>query len=488
MNAVIGMTELILDTDLSAEQRSYLNAVAAAADLLLDLLNDILDFSKIEAGQLHIEATAFDLIQLLDSIVDTFAHAVTVKGLQLITDIHPSTPAHLIGDPTRLRQIVLNLVSNAIKFTHQGEIRIRAKRIEETEPETGSVHLHIAVEDTGIGIPTAKQARIFDAFVQADHSVAREYGGTGLGLSIAASLARLMDGQVELHSEPGIGSRFELSVRLASDRAPERRDLGLERPLEHCRVLIAELHRPMQRALSHAVRRLGGEASEVYSRAEAQAALSAAANAERPFHLLLEAIEPEESKAASARAPGAILISAPGSPTDEPRRVTKPIRSRDLENALLGVLKRAPPPHRANLKAEPSAAVSAWRILLVEDNPVNQRVATALLKKMGHQVRVANHGQEAINLILSDPPDLVLMDVEMPEMDGLEATRRIRALEQARGDGPRLPIIALTAHAMKGHREQFLAAGMDAYASKPIRSAELHAAIAAAMAAAAAAR
>jgi CheY-like chemotaxis protein len=149
------------------------------------------------------------------------------------------------------------------------------------------------------------------------------------------------------------------------------------------------------------------------------------------------------------------------------------------------VLKRAPPPHRANLKAEPSAAVSAWRILLVEDNPVNQRVATALLKKMGHQVRVANHGQEAINLILSDPPDLVLMDVEMPEMDGLEATRRIRALEQARGDGPRLPIIALTAHAMKGHREQFLAAGMDAYASKPIRSAELHAAIAAAMAAAA---
>ena len=482
-------------------------------DCSTTLLNDILDFSKIEAGQLHVEETAFDLLDLLDNVVDTFALPAREKRLLLVNDVDASVPARLIGDPTRLRQIVVNLVSNAIKFTHTGEVRLRTEPLSlpsdvsaGVSAEGDSVSLKISVEDTGVGIAHAQQAAIFDAFVQADSSIAREYGGTGLGLSISASLVQLMGGRIWLESEPACGSRFQFSLPFGIEATSPKRPRRSENPLSGCRVLICERHPATGRALAQWIRRWGGAPVLIASRPEAETALSQGALVGQPFRLLLaeDASTAQALKAREVQPPGR---ASPSNATSEPAAagsvavvairsprwpdaldththteastplIAKPIRHRELKNAISGLVALSAHETEAETVSQPDHAeqTRCLRILLVEDNPVNQRVATALLRKLGHQSRIANNGYEAIEAVLTEWPDLILMDVEMPEMDGLEATRRIRAIERSRAG--QLPIIALTAHAMKGHREQFLAAGMDGYVSKPIRSAELNAEI-----------
>jgi signal transduction histidine kinase/CheY-like chemotaxis protein len=508
MNAIIGLTELVLDTELAPSQRTSLESVATSAEQLLCLLNDILDFSKIEAGRLHVETTAFDLLELLDNVVDTFALPARDKGLVLVNDIDASIPARLVGDPNRLRQIVVNLVSNAIKFTEAGEVRIATQRLmpsSERAAGSDSIAVKITVEDTGVGIAQGQQATIFNAFVQADNSIARQFGGTGLGLSISASLVQLMGGRIWLDSTPGLGSRFQVTLDLPADTRDDNRSQSSARLLRDWRVLICEPHQPTGRALENLIRRWGGTPVLTPSRAEAEAALQQAASAGQPFRFLLvdhnsnssapnisaepdlrleSPAEARDGKAITAQGPLVIIgLSSQRWPDrlddSSVLAIAQPIRQRELKHGLLALLGHSSRESEALAEPENSRKTRCLRVLLVEDNPVNQRVATAMLRKMGHRIRIANNGHEAIEAVIAEPPELVLMDVEMPEMDGIEATRRLREIERSRGG--HLPIIALTAHAMKGHREQFLAAGMDGYVAKPIRSVELGAEIAALM-------
>jgi signal transduction histidine kinase/DNA-binding response OmpR family regulator len=489
MNAIIGMSELALDSPLSEEQRSQLEAVSTSAELLLGLLNDILDFSKIEAGQLDFESTPFLLRDVLDGTLDTFALRAHEKGIEIACDIDPDVPAALVGDPARLRQILINLVSNAIKFTHAGEVEITASCDERT-PE--QVTLHLAVRDTGIGIPETHQARIFEAFSQADGSITRRFGGTGLGLSISTRLAHLMGGRLWVESVEGEGSTFHLTVSLqVSEMSPV-----VPTDLAGHHMLVVDDNVTNRRILDRILSRWGTTVEAV---ADGPAALEALrrrrARGESTDLVLLDVMMPDMDGFEVCRAIRAddelnetailMLTSADLAQTRARCRdlsvdhiLPKPIRQRDLRRAL----------HEAMAKVEEIPAPSqeavtppagALRILLAEDNPLNQRLAVARLKKLGHRVECVDNGREAVEAVGRDAFDLVLMDVQMPEMDGIEATAQIRRMETS--GGSRLPIIALTAHAMKGDRERFLQAGMDGYVSKPIRPADLAAQIESAM-------
>ncbi|MDG3005465.1 hybrid sensor histidine kinase/response regulator [Paludisphaera mucosa] len=502
MNGILGMTELALDTDLTAPQREYLGLVKASADSLLDVINDILDFSKIEAGKLRLDPAPFALRDHLDETLKTLAPRAHSKGLELSGRIAPELPDALEGDSGRLRQILVNLVGNAVKFTEAGEVAVS---VEAWEPErglpSGEVGLHFSVRDTGIGVPAAKQAGIFEPFEQADGSTTRRYGGTGLGLAITVKLVEMMGGAIWVESEPGEGSTFHFTARMSARQGcPKVREEARPERLLGLPILVVDDNRTNLRILEELLTHWGAEPTLAAGGAAGLSALRAAKSAGRPFplvvldgmmpdldgyavagwiqsdpglagtHVVMLTSNDESGKAALCRSLG---IAA---------RLTKPVRRSELFGAIIDLVSSSPD-RRARDREEPprgaDAAAPAGRrlkVLLAEDHVVNQKVIGGMLARRGHTVAIAGDGRRALAARGDAAFDLVLMDVQMPEMDGFEAVAAIRDDERARGL-PRLPVVALTAHAMKGDRERCLAAGFDGYASKPIRSEALFAAI-----------
>jgi signal transduction histidine kinase/DNA-binding response OmpR family regulator len=482
MNGIIGMTDLVLDSALTVEQRDGLAAVRTSADMLLLILNDILDFSKIESRRLEIDAVPFSPRSAIADAIKPLAVRAHQKGLELICDIDPAVPAGVIGDPTRMQQILTNLVGNALKFTAHGHILLAVR---EDSRRDGSTRLHFSVTDTGIGIPTEKHDAIFEAFRQVDGSTTRRFGGTGLGLTISATLVRLMGGRIWVESAPGAGSTFHFTVALdvvATDA------VAIDPVIHPLHVLIVDDNEVNRRILAEQVKRWGMTASAVETGAAAIGALTAAAASGRPFDLvLLDANMPEmdgfEVAAQIAMRPAlhgatVMMLSSSGEREDQVRcrdvgivaYLTKPVYAADLLAAIDRAIR--PPPPRSGPRQAKAGDLSIGargrqvRILLVEDNIVNQRVASGLLTRRGHQVTVVADGQEALTRLDAGTFDLVLMDLQMPVMDGLAATREIRRRE--RDTGRHIRIVAMTAHAMRSDRERCLEAGMDGYLSKPI--------------------
>ena len=488
MNGVIGMTELALGTELTPEQREYLETVRTSADSLLGIINDILDFSKIEAQKVYLDVVDFDLHQTLDEVLYSVAPRAHEKGLELVCDVSADVPAALGGDRMRVRQIILNLVGNAIKFTETGEVVVHVAR---EASAADNVMLHFVVSDTGIGIPAEKHAAIFESFTQADTSTTRRFGGTGLGLTICARLATLMGGRIWVESEPGRGSQFHVvlpfEIRAEAPVRPPRLELN---DLRGTNVLVVDDNATNRRILEDVLSGWAMRSTVVDSGAAAMRALEHAVTIGDPFKLALIDFQMPELDGFSLaelihnrpefRTTMILMLSSVGGPGDAVRArslgistyLTKPVRQSVLLDAILSTTignDHAPQPSRVVREVEPTTR--ALRILLAEDNTVNRRVVTALLSKRRHIVTEVVNGREAVEAIATQEIDLVLMDVQMPEMDGLEATAAIRRMEQ--GGPARVPIIALTAHAMKGDRERCLAAGMDGYLSKPVNAVEM---------------
>ncbi len=476
MNGIIGMMELALSIAFDQEQREYLSAVKISADSLLVVINDILDFSKIEAGRMELEQAEVDVRALVADALKTVALRADEKNLELMADVQSQVPAVVIGDPSRLRQVLLNLLGNAIKFTSQGEVSVE---VSVPDAESRPSRLLFTVVDTGIGVPAAKLASIFRPFEQADGSTTRRFGGTGLGLSISTKLVQLMDGEIGVESEPGKGSRFWFNLPadvLEPAKAPPAR------LLEGARVLIADDRAKLRTVLSAIVKRLGATVEVVSSGEDAISEMK-----RTPFDLLLvDAQMPGSDGFEVARCarrlpcpPEMVMMLGAAnlhSEAGECRRlgvrqyVVKPVNESELANALHRALHCV---EQETLTAAPAPKreVHALTVLLAEDNAVNQKLASRLLEKMGHQVTVAANGEEAVRAHLTAAFDVILMDVQMPEMNGFEATARIREREEITGE--HVPIIALTAHAIQGDRERCLEAGMDDYLSKPLNSAAL---------------
>jgi signal transduction histidine kinase/CheY-like chemotaxis protein/HPt (histidine-containing phosphotransfer) domain-containing protein len=509
MNGIIGMTELLLNTELSAQQREYLHLVEQSADALLRLLNDILDFSKIEAGKLELESIDFNLRDALADTLQALAARASQKDLELAYHIPADVPDALVGDPGRLRQIVVNLAGNAIKFTDSGEVVVDVAVDGRTE---AGVCLHVSVRDTGIGIPPEKQPLMFQAFTQADSSMSRRYGGTGLGLAISAQLTRLMGGRMWLESTPGRGSTFHLTAEFGVRRDAPHRPADAA-ALQRLPVLIVDDNATNRRILQEMLTQWGMDPQAVEGGAQALTALHRAVQQGRPFRLvLLDAMMPEMdgftlaeriARQAELDEPTLIMLSSAGPAADAvrcrqlriARCLTKPVKQSNLFDAIANSLQVG-----AADQADPAPGDASvpparpLRVLLAEDGLVNQKVAVQLLERRGHSVTIAGNGREAVVAWErqwsgepgTTPFDVVLMDVQMPEMDGFEATAAIRHQEAAAGS--HVPIIAMTANAMKGDRETCLAAGMDGYVSKPVRARELYEAVESAAEAAASRR
>jgi len=490
MNGILGMTELALDTNLAPEQREYLSIVKSSTQGLLQVINDILDFSKIEAGKLDLEHFEFKLRATMGDALRILAIPAHKKGLELNCHVPADVPDFLMGDPSRLKQVLVNLVGNAVKFTPSGEVLVSV----ELEPQIDEdVCLHFTVRDTGPGIPIEKQKRIFEAFTQADHSTTRQFGGTGLGLTISARLVQLMAGNIWVESGSGTGSTFHFTAVFQPGRTSALETLQTDPgALENLRVLVVDDHATTCRVLQEMLMNWRMAPAVAAGASSALAAMEQARAAGRPFRIVLldggMADEDGVSLAKQIRdnlGPGGatVMLLASDQYARELSRYTalgvaahvvKPVEQSDLFNAILTALgARLPVAEPAGRPTQPGS-VQGLRILLAEDNVVNQKVADGILRKLGHTVVIAGNGKEAIEALTNGSPgkfDLVLMDVQMPEMDGLEATRYIRMKDQA--DGTHTPVIAMTAHAMLGDRERFLEAGMDGYIGKPIRVAEL---------------
>jgi signal transduction histidine kinase/DNA-binding response OmpR family regulator len=484
LNGVIGMTDLALDTELTAEQRDCLETAKLSADSLLTVINDILDYSKIEAGKVELEAIEFNLRDCAEEALKTFASQADERGLELLCDIAPEVPELLEGDPGRLRQVILNLVSNAMKFTHQGEVMLK---VEVESQERDSSVIQFTVADTGIGIPAGKQLSIFSPFTQADSSTTRKYGGTGLGLSISAHLVSMMGGRIWLESEVGKGTRFHFTARLkVLDKRPESQFNVPLQALPGMRILVVDDHRTNRRIVEGILKRWGAQTTCAEGGRQALSELASACQAGDPYRLVVTDMNmPEMDGFALVErmrqnpelsAVTVMMLTSASHRGDVERcrqlgiraYLFKPVRKRELQTAILAALGQsaAAAPSAPVIKPARPVQAKGLRILLAEDNRVNQIVATRMAEKMGHFVVVAGNGQLALLLLATQPFDLVLMDVQMPEMDGLTATRKIRESEQLTPF--HLPIIAMTAHAMKGDRERCIAAGMDGYVSKPI--------------------
>jgi signal transduction histidine kinase/DNA-binding response OmpR family regulator len=496
MNGIIGMTELVLATAVTAEQREYLETVRSSSDALLGIINDILDFSKIEARKLEIDTIDFDLRYALADTLRALAPKAHAKGLELACQISADVPSALGGDPSRLRQIMVNLIGNAVKFTEKGEVVVRVE-CERIDSEKVSVTL--GVSDTGIGIPREQHATIFDAFVQADGSTTRRFGGTGLGLTISARLAELMGGTIRIESEPGRGTQVYVTlpfeIRKALANATPHGELKDLRGLE---VLVVDDNATNRRILDEILRSWGMQPTLVDGGLAALTALDRALEAGKPFPLAIIDFQMPDMdgfglagriKARPELATTMIMmLSSVGNQGDGVRcrelgiesYLTKPVRQSLLLEAVLSILAtkgrpRAHPVVVTRHTLNEAHQHRSLRILVAEDNAVNSLLVTALLGKRGHTIVSVVNGREAIAAVRSDAFDIVLMDVQMPEMDGLEATAAIRKLEAM--TGAHVPIIALTAHAMKGDREICIAAGMDEYLSKPINPNQLFALI-----------
>ncbi len=496
MNGIIGMTELALTTDLSPEQREYVEMIEVSAESLMGLLNDILDFSKIEARKLTLDTLDFDLGRMLDDTMRLLAPRAHQKGLELAYSVSASVPTALASDPARLRQILVNLVSNAVKFTEAGEVVVHVA----CERDRGShVDLHFVVRDTGIGIPPEKLETIFEAFTQADASTTRRFGGTGLGLAIATQLVGLMGGRIWAESQPGRGSTFHFTLPL--ERRPQAPIEAMPRELEELigmPVLVVDDNATNRWILRDMLTNWGLKPTVVENGPDALAEMRLAEQHDTPFRLILldyqmPGMDGLELAKAIRRVPQfecplIMMLSSVGRGGDSLRSaeagvnvaLTKPVRQSVLKEtilkALAGANVDAPPlaETRAAYKAS-NGAPRPLRILLAEDNVVNQRLAVATLQKHGHEIVTVTTGRQAVDAVAQRPFDVVLMDVQMPDMDGLEATGIIRAAEI--GSNRHVPIIGLTAHAMKGDRDTCLAAGMDSYLSKPVRGGDLMAKI-----------
>ena len=496
VNGMLGMTELALATELSAEQRDYLTLARSSGQSLLTVINDILDFSKIEAGKLDLDPVDFELIALLEEAARSLALPAAQKGLEMMCDIRPGVPEVVRGDPARLRQIILNLLGNAVKFTERGEVVFGVEC--QSRDERG-FQLHFVVRDTGIGIPPYKQKVIFEAFSQADSSTTRKFGGTGLGLTISSRLVKLMGGEITVNSRVGEGSQFHFTVRVeAPSQIPERAPVEVS-GLHGWRVLLVEDNDTHRRMLAETLEHWGMRVIPAGSGQNALDALRASNDRQEFFDaVLLDDNMPDMQGFAildAARRAGhlpratIVMLDCGTSPGDAARyrelgaaaQISKPVRQQELRDTIQCLQCLQPVPASAPVsKAAPGAAhveraTNPLRILLTEDNPVNQKVAVRMLQKRGHSVVVAGNGREALETLTRDRFDVVLMDVQMPVMDGFAATAAIRETEKATGG--HVPIIAMTAHAMKGDDQRCLESGMDGYISKPVQPARLFQAI-----------
>jgi signal transduction histidine kinase/ligand-binding sensor domain-containing protein/DNA-binding response OmpR family regulator len=494
LNGVIGMTDLVLDTSLTTEQRDCLETVKFSADCLLGVINDILDFSKIEAGKVELDFVDFSLRDCVEEVLKTLAPRANEKGLELLCDIAPEVPETVLGDSGRLRQIILNLVSNSIKFTEHGEVSIKVEVVEE---EREARIARFTVADTGIGIPSEKLESIFSPFTQADASTTRKYGGTGLGLTISARLAEMMGGKIWVESEVGRGTRFSFTARFeVTDKKTESELTMAPESLRGVRILVVDDNPTNRRILKGVLQRWNAQVTCVEGGKQALAELDLAREREEPFHAVLTDMHMPEMDGlglitAMRSTPGMASIAVVLLSSGVLRRdaeicremgvtfiLNKPVRRRELLSAVLTATGHRPAAMKQAVEppAELPLTRSRLHILLAEDNLVNQAVATGILSKQGHTLAVANNGLEALSLLARQAFDLVLMDIQMPEMDGITATQRIREGEKL--TQRHLPIIAMTAYAMKGDRERCLAAGMDGYVSKPINGDSLESAIA----------
>jgi signal transduction histidine kinase/DNA-binding response OmpR family regulator len=482
MNGIMGMTELVLDSELAPEQRECLELVKSSTDSLLTVINDILDFSKIEAGKLDLDPIGFNLRDSLEEAIRSLALKAHEKKIELTCDVHGDVPESLVGDPTRLRQITLNLLGNAIKFTPRGEVGLEAAVEAE---EAGLVTLRFTVSDTGIGVAPEDQQRIFESFAQADASTARRFGGTGLGLTISSRLVKMMGGRIWLESEPGRGSRFHFTATFGVDSSPSNQlpDDG-ECDLRGVPVLLVDDLATNRRIMNELTTRWGMKPSVAETGPQALALLRHARDGGAPIRLvvtdlhmpemdgfgLAEAIRSDPALAGAM----IIILTSAGERGDASRcrelgitgYLTKPVRQSELRSAVTIALAGRPRARTKNLSSPDSRCERSLRILVAEDNIVNQQLARRVLEKRGHTVLSAWNGREALAILEQQQVDLVLMDVQMPEMDGFEATAAIREKEKA--SGGHQVIIAATAHAMKEDLDRCLSAGMDGYVSKPI--------------------
>ena len=497
LNGVIGMTELALDTDLDDEQRDFLQTSRASADTLLSVINDILDFSKIEAGRLDLDHIAFDLEREIGAALKTVALRAHQKNLELLCDMRPGVPDALIGDPARVRQVLVNLIGNAIKFTDRGEVVLR---VEADQVSSIECRLHFSISDTGIGISAAKLDTIFEAFTQADNSTTRKYGGTGLGLTICRRLVEMMGGRIWVESAEGQGTTFHFTTRVGIDANGAQAGESAAVDLRGIPALIVDDNATNRRILAEQLFRFGMRPIAVDNGRAALIELERARATDAPFGLIIVDYHmpemdgltlTERIRALPDVSSATVMMLTSGGQNGDAARcrelglaayLTKPITQKMLHQFVTQVVGGRPDRQEVSSteprkepatmsKSPPSGDRSPLRVLLVEDNLVNQKLAMTMLEKRGHTVTVAGDGVEALDRLARGAFDVVLMDVHMPRMGGFEATTAIR--ERERKNGGHLPVIALTALAMTGDREQCLKAGMDAYVSKPISSADL---------------
>jgi signal transduction histidine kinase/DNA-binding response OmpR family regulator len=489
MNAIIGMTELLLATRLSSEQQEYLNIVEESGETLLTLINDILDLSKIEAGKLNLDRAVFNLHESVGDTMKSLGPRAHKQGLELACRIHPEVPSAVVGDQGRFRQVIVNLVGNAIKFTESGEVVLDIRRESQTDH---AVVLQCAVRDTGVGIPRDKQAAIFTMFEQADSSTTRRFGGAGLGLAISSRLVEMMEGRIWVESEIGRGSTFYFTARFELPRG-ETAVMPVARPtiVRGTKVLVVDDNATNRRILEEVLKSWQMEPTVADGALDALGLLHLAQKAGNPYHLVLaDAHMPEmdgftlaeKIKQDTELGSTIIMMLTSADQFGDVARceqlgiaayLVKPIKQSELLDAAMLALGVAAPEDEApevSAVGSPSR-VGPLRVLLAEDSLVNQKLAVALLEKCGHTVVVTETGREALAAAESQDFDLILMDVQMPEMDGFEATMAIRAKEKE--SGKHVPIIAMTAHALKGDRQRCLEAGMDDYVAKPIHAANL---------------